>query len=282
MRLIWKLVLAACVLFVLAQLVRPVIPTKSATAEVQASPAVKRILEKSCYSCHSDERRLAWFDQIEPGYWLVRHDILTARSILDFSTLGSAPAAVQRAKLFEAVNMIQLGAMPLHQFLALHPDARVTPEQIAELKAYLAPWGTKPNLSSGSAKVAAQLVGPRGMAVTPISLSAVQPERNGLSFEPSFESWRPLSTTDRGDNSTFRFILVNDIAVKAAVRQYLPVARRRKVRKDCVATGTGYRWADPSRQIPASRIDGERRSWLQGYRWMGLGTLARPRSATLR
>jgi hypothetical protein len=39
MRLIWKLVLAACVLFLLAQLVRPVIPTKSATAEVQASAA---------------------------------------------------------------------------------------------------------------------------------------------------------------------------------------------------------------------------------------------------
>jgi hypothetical protein len=35
-------------------------------------------------------------------------------------------------------------------------------------------------------------------------------------FDPSFEGWKPLSTTDRGDNNTFRSVLGNDIAVKAA------------------------------------------------------------------
>lgn len=144
MRPFWKLVLAVGALAVLAQFVRPSIPTKPAAAELQAPPAVKQILVKSCYSCHSDERRLAWFDQIEPAYWIVRHDILTARSRLNFSTLGSAPAATQRATLFEVVNMIQLGAMPLPQFVALHPDTRLSAQEIAELKAYLAPWGTAP------------------------------------------------------------------------------------------------------------------------------------------
>ena len=41
-------------------------------------------------------------------------------------------------------------------------------------------------------------------------------EFNGLSFDPSFESWKLLSTTDRGDNHSFRFILGNEVAVKAA------------------------------------------------------------------
>jgi len=217
MRLIWKLATAAGVLFILVQFVRPAIPTRPATAEVQAPPAVKQILEKSCYSCHSDERRLSWFDEVEPGYWIVRHDILTARSHLDFSILGSAPPAVQRAKLFEAVNMIQLGSMPLHQFVALHPDAKVTPREIAELKAYLAAWATLPSLSSSPTKSdTRKAVGVHGVETSPVSLSAVRAEFNGLPFEPSFESWRPLSTTDRGDNNTFRFILGNEIAVKAA------------------------------------------------------------------
>jgi hypothetical protein len=44
----------------------------------------------------------------------------------------------------------------------------------------------------------------------------VQPEFGGFPFDPNFETWRLLSTTDRGDNDTFRFILGNDIAVKAA------------------------------------------------------------------
>jgi hypothetical protein len=208
MRLIGELGVAAVALFALAQLVRPAIPVKPAAAEVQAPSAVKQILNRSCYSCHSDERRLAWFDWIEPAYLIARHDILNARSRLDFSTIGSAPTAVQRAKLFEAVNMIQLGAMPLPQFVALHPDAKVSPEELAELKAYLAPWATTPGLPGVKPK--------DDSAASPISLSAVHPEPNGLAFDPSFEGWKLVSTTDRGDNNTFRFILGNDIAVMAA------------------------------------------------------------------
>ncbi len=198
------IVIGLCV-FALLQLARPAIPSKPPTAEVQAPPEVRRILDKSCYSCHSDERRLSWFDQIVPAYWLVRHDILTARKGLNFSTLGTAPAPAQKARLYEAVNMIQLGAMPLSDFLKLHPDAKVTPEELAALKAYLAPWTETPPVGSGAED------GPKTA-----SLAGVQPEFNGQPFDPSFESWKALSTTDRGDNGTFRFILGNDVAVKAA------------------------------------------------------------------
>jgi Haem-binding domain/Cytochrome P460 len=201
--------------FAALQLVRPGIPAQPATAELQAPPEVKRILQKDCYSCHSDERRLAWFDQIVPGYWLVRHDILTAREHLNFSTVGSRPAAAQKATLYEAVNMIQLGAMPLPSFLKLHPDDRVTAEELATLKAYLAPWTTAPSRPTNVATAVAP------GASTPVSLASaslmtVQPELNGFPFDPSFENWKPISTTDRGDNNTFRFILGNDVAVKAA------------------------------------------------------------------
>jgi len=72
MKILGKLSFAGLVTFALLQLVRPGIPAKPATAEVQAPPEVKRILEKDCYSCHSDQRRLSWFDKIVPGYWLVR------------------------------------------------------------------------------------------------------------------------------------------------------------------------------------------------------------------
>ncbi len=209
MRIFTKLILVALVVFVLIQAIRPGIPAKSATAELQAPPEVRQILQKDCYSCHSDERRLAWFDEVEPAYWLVRHDILKARAHLDFSTLGSKPAAVQKATLYEAVNMIQLGAMPLPQFVALHPDAKVTPAELATLKAYLVPWGPLPAQPASATADA----GKSGAAV---SLAAVEPEFNGLAFDPSFESWKPISFTDRGDNHTFRFILGNDAAVKAA------------------------------------------------------------------
>jgi hypothetical protein len=193
-------------LFALAQLVRPTIPVKPPIAEIQAPPAVRQILRRSCYSCHSDERRLAWFDEVEPAYLIARHDILGARLRLNFSSLGSAPPAVQRAKLFESVNMIQLGAMPLPQFVALHRQAKVSPEELAELKTYLAPWSGLPS------DAVDPTVGP---ALDHISLSRVRPEPNGLALDPSFVNWKLISMTDRGDNNTFRFILGNDVAYAA-------------------------------------------------------------------
>lgn len=213
MRIFGKLAIACVVVFALLQIVRPSIPAKPATAEVEAPPQVRHILEKDCYSCHSDERRLAWFDQIVPAYWLVRHDVLAARERLNFSTLGAKPQAAQKATLYEAVNMIQLGAMPLPRFLTLHPDARVTPDELATMKSYLAPWSSIPTQpASTPAGVNAKL----GNGQASISLAAIQAELNGFPFDPDFENWKPLSFTDRGDNYTFRFVLGNAIAVKAA------------------------------------------------------------------
>jgi hypothetical protein len=208
MRFLGKLMLLGVTVLAILQLVRPSIPARPSTAEVQAPPEIRRILEKDCYSCHSDERRLAWFDQIVPAYWFVRHDILTGREHLNFSTLGSQPAAAERASLFESVNMIQLGAMPLPQFTRLHPEAKVTPDELITLKAYLAPWAA---LAPPPATSLAASSAPN----TSTSLVHVTPEWNGVEFDPSFKSWKLLSTTDRGDNNTFRFILGNDIAVKA-------------------------------------------------------------------
>lgn len=209
-----RILLAVIVVFVLLQVVRPTIPAKPASATLQVPPQVRQILENSCYSCHSDQRRLSWFDQIQPGYWLVRHDILAARQHLDFSALASKPAAAQKAALFEAVNMIQLGAMPLPRYTRLHPEARVTPEELAALKAYLAPWAPYASPSPGTPP--AQQNGAPARMPAPVSLEAVRPEWNGLPLDSAFESWKPISTTDRGDNRTFRFVLGNDIAVAAA------------------------------------------------------------------
>jgi Haem-binding domain/Cytochrome P460 len=202
-----KLAVAAVIVFAVLQCIRPSIPRQPATAEIQAPPEVRHILETHCYFCHSSGRRLSWFDQIVPGYWLVRHDILTARQHLNFSALGAKPPTVQKATLYEAVNMVQLGAMPLPQFVALHPDARMSPEDLNVLKTYLAPWSNQTTPPAA----AAPATNPAPPA-QPIDLASVQPEPGGFAFDPSFENWTLLSTTDRGDNYSLRLILGNGIA----------------------------------------------------------------------
>ena len=205
--------MAAVFIFAVLQCVRPAIPSQPLTAEIQAPPEVRHILETHCYACHSSERRLSWFDQIVPGYWLVRYDILTARQHLNFSTLGAKPLAAQKAALYEAVTMVQLGAMPLPQFVALHPAARMGPDDLNVLKAYLAPWSPPP--SPANPPAAAPPANPTPPA--PLTdLASVPPEPGGFAFDPSFEAWKLISTTDRGDNDSLRLILGNDIAITAA------------------------------------------------------------------
>lgn len=227
-----KGIVAVVIVFTVLQVLRPGIPARPATAELQAPPEIKHILEKDCYSCHSDQRRLSWFDQIVPGYWLVRRDILTARERLDFSTLGAKPAAVQKATLYEAVNMIQLGAMPLPQFVKLHSEAKVTPEELATLKAYLAPWAPVPN-QSGKARGAVSTE-----AHEPVSVATVQPEFNGFPFDPDFKNWRLISTTNRGENrypwSSCRWPLRDGRASigDLRARDFLRTIQRRPLRRN--------------------------------------------------
>src|SRR5580692_5345683 len=95
------------------QIIRPGLKNPPVTAELSAPPEVKQILRASCYNCHSNETHLAWFDQIVPAYWLVASDVKRARSHLNFSEIGAQTAAVQKATLYEAVNQIRFGAMPL-------------------------------------------------------------------------------------------------------------------------------------------------------------------------
>jgi hypothetical protein len=189
------------------------------TAEIAAPPEVRQIPRNSCYNCHSNETRLSWFDQPVPAYWLVAHDVRLARSRLNFSEIGKLPKAKQRGMLFEAVNQIQLGAMPLPSYRALHPGASVTPAQLATLKAYLDPFATTaPNMPPVPAGDVAPKPPPAEAAVT---AQPVKPAPNGLSFFPDYKNWRAISTTDRGDNHTLRVILGNDIAIRAVANHQI-------------------------------------------------------------
>ena len=199
---------AACVLaFLLAQFIRPSIPQGPA-AEIHLPANVKAVLEKDCYSCHSNERRLAWFDEVQPAYWLVRKDILEARAGLNFSTIGSKPEGAQRGALYESVAMMQLGAMPLPRYVQLHPEAKVTAEDIEIIKEYLSPWSSPiPRAATDEAGVGAPVRAGH---------DSVMPSPNRIPYEEDWREWRLIAVTDRGDNRQFRMILGNDVAVKAA------------------------------------------------------------------
>jgi hypothetical protein len=124
------------VVFLLLQLMRPELKNPPVTAELQAPPDVKHILKNSCYNCHSNETQMPWFDKIVPAYWLVTRDVNMARKHLNFSEIGTKQD-LTKAILYQSVHEIQLGAMPPASYKLMHPDAVITPKQLAVLRSYI-------------------------------------------------------------------------------------------------------------------------------------------------
>ena len=198
------------------QAIRPAVgPTRGERmgpqAEVAVPAPVKEILVRRCYACHSDEPRLSWWDHIVPVQWVVASDVQQARAVLNFSTLGTKPKAVQQAELYESVNQIALGAMPMPLYLKGHPGSEVTPEELAVLKKYLDPF--KPGMEAS---------GEAADAVVKHLTEAAGPSPNGVPFLPGYADWKVVSTTDRGDNHTLRIITGNDVAMRAIEKHQLP------------------------------------------------------------
>jgi hypothetical protein len=216
--LIWIVVVLGVVLICL-QFVRPELTNPPVTAELQAPEEVKQVLKNSCYNCHSNETKLPWFDKVVPAYWVVSSDVKQARKHLNFSEIGKLPAAQQKGYLFEAVNMIQLGAMPLPSYLRVHPNAAVTPEQLAVLRNYLTPAPAPDASVQAAAKAAADETvanAEYGKWVHAGNVSPdVKPEFNGVPYNPDYKNWKVISSTDRFDGHTMREILGNDVAIKA-------------------------------------------------------------------
>ena len=256
-RPIWKKVrifLLICLVILIAmQFIRPPLDNAPATADLVAPPAVKAILQRACYDCHSSETRLAWFDQPAPAYWLVVSDVKEGRKALDFSRFDSLPKAQQAAKLFECIMQVEQHAMPLSQYTALHHEGLVSDEELGVLKNYALTLGyhAKPDsarqraadeqyaqwvasaaavrggVAAGSGGAAGGSGGAADAGVR-VDAAGVKDEYNGIGYGSlaGFANWEAVSTTERYDNGTLRLILANDVAVKA------------------IREGHGYPWPD--------------------------------------
>ena len=200
------------------QFIRPALPNPPVTAEIQLPPDVKQILQTSCYNCHSNETTLAWFDKPAPAYWIVARHVKEGRERLNFSQIGKLPPAQQRGILFESVSQIELGAMPLPAYERLHPESRITPQQLAVLKNYLRPG--RPEKTSADEIKSADAEYDKWIHTSGVSAN-VAPALNGIAFLPDYKNWNAISSTERGDNHTLRVILGNDVAVRAIAENYI-------------------------------------------------------------
>jgi hypothetical protein len=211
LRFLLRTAAVIAVLFLAIQFIHPSLPNPRVTADLQAPPEVKRILKKSCYGCHSNETKLAWFDLPAPPYWIVRAHVLDARKHINFSEIGKLPAAQQKAALYEGVFQVSRGAMPIPAYVAFHPDAKISEQDLDILKNYLV--SISPAQKNSPDDAGAEQY--EKWIASGNATSRPQAAPNGIAFPSDYKNWRPISSTERFDNNTIRQILGNDIAIKA-------------------------------------------------------------------
>ncbi len=129
-----KILIALVVLFALAQLVpQKVFPTSNPPVnpanDVQArahslTPAVARILERSCYDCHSNRTTWPWYSKVAPVAWLVSNDVTEGRREVNFSDWAQYDTKRAGRKLQEICGQVERGDMPLWYYLPMHPGAK--------------------------------------------------------------------------------------------------------------------------------------------------------------
>jgi len=249
------------------QFIRPGLDSPPVTGDLMAPPAVKEILVRACYDCHSNRTNLAWFDQVAPAYWLVRGHILDGRKVLNFSQWDSLSRDQQKGKLFEALNQIELTTMPLPQYLALHPGSKVTPGEITVLRNYLDTLTPVNTADPKRARAGSEQYEKWVQA----SAGAVKPTANGIAYTDQYKDWQVISTTERWDNGTLRVILGNETAIRAIKEQHINPwpngTQFAKVAWDAVKDSTGNVHTGEFKQVEFMIKDATKFAATNGWGW---------------
>ena len=134
----WFLILLA-VVFVAIQFSRPartnppVNPAHSIEANLQVSPQVAAIFDRSCNDCHSNKTVWPWYTNVAPVSWFLVNHVNEGRRDMNLSEWGSYDKDKQSHRLRDICEQVQDGEMPLSTYTPLHPKAKLSAADVQTL-----------------------------------------------------------------------------------------------------------------------------------------------------
>jgi len=105
--------------------------------ELPAPPEVAVLLRRACYDCHSNETQWPWYSRVAPLSWLVAHDVDRGRQEVNFSEWTSYLPVTRKRKLQWIERVLHEQVMPPRLYRLVHPDARLTEQEITRLEHWL-------------------------------------------------------------------------------------------------------------------------------------------------
>ena len=145
MKILKKILISLLVVLVIAQFFGPekndgdMATVASFLEETNPPQDVKKILETTCFDCHSAKSTYPWYNAITPvNYWLDEH-IQDGKKHLNFSKWNEYSLKKKEHKMDELHEEVEEGEMPLNSYTWTHSEANLSPAQIAAVVT----WGKK-------------------------------------------------------------------------------------------------------------------------------------------
>jgi hypothetical protein len=108
--------------------------------DIPTSPAVKAVLRRACYDCHSHETVWPWYSHLAPISWPLVRDVQEGRAELNFSMWHRYSTPQQVKKLQESWKEVSEGEMPPWYYLPVHRDGRLSDDD----RTLLEQWARTP------------------------------------------------------------------------------------------------------------------------------------------
>ncbi len=106
------------------------------TAPLEAPQEVASTLRRACFDCHSNETVWPSYSRLAPASWLIARDVHEGREHVNFSTWASLPREQQVKGFLEIADQVERGSMPPGIYTPLHPDARLSLQDVNTLAAW--------------------------------------------------------------------------------------------------------------------------------------------------
>lgn len=124
------------VVFAAAQLIRPARanpatdPGRTIQAHIGTANGLAAVLDRACGDCHSNRTVWPWYTEVAPVSWLMVYGVRSGRNAVNFSEWAAYPPARQRELLDLACRDVSQGKMPGSAWIMLHPEARLSAQDI--------------------------------------------------------------------------------------------------------------------------------------------------------
>lgn len=94
--------------------------------------AVRSVLIRACYDCHSNNTAYPWYARLQPVGWWIQHHVNEGKEELNFDAFLSYSSEKQRDLLNECIEEITEDEMPLPSYAWIHRGAVLSMQEKLE------------------------------------------------------------------------------------------------------------------------------------------------------